>query len=87
MVLVVLTLQHMENLKTTPALTKYKDGLGGEKCVDFLKAKASEGSRKTARTKGRTYHALELHEIVNVEYVFGGLYSAAAPTGNKRRRR
>jgi hypothetical protein len=51
----------MENLKTTPALKKYKEGLGGEKCVDSLKAKASEGSRKTARTKGQTHHALELY--------------------------
>jgi hypothetical protein len=48
---------------------------------------ALEGSRKTARTKGQMHQALELYGIVNVESVFGGLYSADAPTGNKRRRR
>ena len=32
---------------------------------------------RTARTKGQTYQALELYEIfMNVESVFGGLYSA-----------
>jgi hypothetical protein len=35
----------------------------------------------------KTYQALEIYEIMNVESVFGGLYSAGAPKGNKRRPR
>jgi hypothetical protein len=62
---------------STAALKKYNDGLGSEKYVDFLKAKASEESRKTAPTKGQT---LELYEIMNVESVLGWLYSADAPS-------
>ncbi len=32
------------------------------------------------RAKDQTYQALELYEIMNVESVFGGLYSEGAPS-------
>ena len=69
------TLEHMENLSTMHAITKYRVGLGGGPCVNFLKDKKQEGSTQPARAKGQMYQALELYEIMNVESVFGGLYS------------
>jgi len=75
MTLVLLTLEHMENLSTMHAITKYRVGLGGGPCVNFLKDKKQEGSTQPARAKGQMYQALELYEIMNVESVFGGLYS------------
>jgi hypothetical protein len=75
MALVLLTLEHMENLSTMHAITKYRVGLGGGPCVNFLKDKKQEGSTQPARAKGQMYQALDLYEIMNVESVFGGLYS------------
>ena len=80
MALVLLTLEHMENLSTMHAITKYRVGLGGGPCVNFLKDKKQEGSTQPARAKGQMYQALDLYEIMNVESVFGGLYSEGAPS-------
>jgi hypothetical protein len=34
--LILLTLEHKENLRTADAIHKYRVGLGGEPCVKFL---------------------------------------------------
>ena len=41
MAVVLLTLKHLENLPTQCAIEKYKEGLGGDACVDFLTCKQS----------------------------------------------
>ena len=50
--------------------------VGGAPCVDFLtgkKQEASAGDRRGA--KGQFYQALLLWQIMNVESVFGGLFT------------
>ena len=78
--LILLILKHKENLLTIDAIKKYRVGLGGEPSVNFLAEKQQEGSTRPARAKGQTYQASELYEIMNVESVFGGLYSEGAPS-------
>ena len=53
----------------------------------FLNDKKQEGSTRPVRGKGQTYQALEIYEIVNVDSVLGGRYSANAPRATKRTRR
>ena len=48
MALILLTLKHLENLKTDDAIAKYEVGLGGEPCVNFLKEEKQVGSKRRA---------------------------------------
>jgi hypothetical protein len=84
MALILLTLKHLENLKTDDAIAKYEVGLGGGTCVNFLIDKKQAGSRRPALAKGQFYEALKLFEIMKVESVFGGLYSPRAPRAAKQ---
>jgi len=45
MALVLLTLEHMENLRTMHAITQYRDGLGGGPCVYFSTIRSKRGAR------------------------------------------
>ena len=60
MAFILLTLKHLENLKTDDAVAKYEVGLGGEPCVNFLKDKKQVGSSRPALAKGQFHEALEL---------------------------
>ena len=48
MALILLTLKHLENLKTDDAIAKYEVGLGGGPCVNFLKEEKQVGSKRRA---------------------------------------
>ena len=48
MAFILLTLKHLENLKTDDAIAKYEVGLGGEPCVNFLKEEKQVGSKRRA---------------------------------------
>jgi hypothetical protein len=74
MAVVLLTLSHLENMTTASAIAKYREGLGGDACVDFLTTKQSAYAKEPKSAKGQFYKALELFEILKVESVFGGLY-------------
>ena len=89
-VLVLLTLRHIDNRTTDDAIRVYGDELGGKPCVDWLRVKQVEGRRRRKAGKEtdedesegvQTYQALAIYEILNIEYVFGGLWkmNEAAP--------
>ena len=89
-VLVLLTLRHIDNRTTDDAIRVYGDELGGKPCVDWLRVKQVEGRlrRKAGKetdedeSEGvQTYQALAIYEILNIESVFGGLWkmNEAAP--------
>jgi hypothetical protein len=86
MTLVLLTLEHMENLRTMNhgRYHKVQGWIGRSAVRRFLNYKKQEGSTRPVRVKGQTYQALEIYEIVIVESVFGELYSADAPRATKR---
>ena len=70
MALVLLTIEHKENMRTPAALKKYKMELGEEPRVTFLSKKKVEGKTRSARDKRQTYESVALYEILNVESVF-----------------
>jgi hypothetical protein len=53
MALVLLTLEHMENLRTMHAITQYRDGLGGGPCVYFSTTRSKRGARGQCGARAR----------------------------------